>query len=111
MISPNLEQRISQTVTNSGDNPENTLKPQEIQKFTENTIKEYNQSLEEGNNPVLVTTPILRRHIRNLIKQNGKDLDVMSVSEIDSKYDIKVVGSISFWKEGLDGRKKALGKV
>ncbi|MDW7667988.1 MAG: flagellar biosynthesis protein FlhA [Bacillota bacterium] len=95
MISPNLEQRISQTVTNSGENPENTLKPQEIQKFTENTIKEYNQSLEEGNNPVLVTTPVLRRHIRNLIKQNGKDLDVMSVSEIDSKYDIEVVGSIS----------------
>jgi len=95
MISPNLEQRISQTVTNSGENPENTLKPQEIQKFTENTIKEYNQSIEEGSNPVLVTTPVLRRHIRNLIKQNGKDLDVMSVSEIDSKYDIKVVGSIS----------------
>jgi len=95
MISPNLEQRISQTVTNKGENPENTLKPQEIQKFTENTIKEYNQAVDDGNNPVLVTTPILRRHIRNLIRQNGKDLDVMSVSEIDSKYDIKVVGSIS----------------
>ena len=95
MISPNLEQRISQTVTNKGENPENTLKPQEIQKFTENTIKEYNQAVDEGNNPVLVTTPVLRRHIRNLINQNGKDLDVMSVSEIDSKYDIKVVGSIS----------------
>src|SRR6056297_8854 len=95
MISPNLEQRISQTVTNKGENPENTLKPQEIQKFTENTIKEYNQAVDEGNNPVLVTTPVLRRHIRSLINQNGKDLDVMSVSEIDSKYDIKVVGSIS----------------
>jgi len=95
MISPKLEQKISQTVTNSGDSPQNTLKPQEIQKFTENTIKEYNQALEEGNNPVLVTTPVLRRHIRNLIKQSGKDLDVMSVSEIDSRYDIKVVGSIS----------------
>jgi len=95
MISPNLEQRISQTVTNKGENPENTLKPQEIQKFTENTIKEYNQAVDEGNNPVLVTTPVLRRHIRNLINQNGKNLDVMSVSEIDSKYDIKVVGSIS----------------
>ena len=95
MISPNLEQRISQTVTNSGENPENTLKPQEIQKFTENTIKEYNQAVDDGNNPVLVTTPVLRRHIRNLINQNGKNLDVMSVSEIDSKYDIKVVGSIS----------------
>jgi flagellar biosynthesis protein FlhA len=95
MISPKLEQKISQTVTNSGDNPQNTLKPQEIQQFTENTIKEYNQAMEDGNNPVLVTTPVLRRHIRNLIKQNGKDLDVMSVSEIDSRYDIKVVGSIS----------------
>src|SRR6056297_2837064 len=95
MISPNLEQRISQTVTNKGENPENTLKPQEIQKFTENTIKEYNQAVDDGNNPVLVTTPVLRRHIRNLINQNGKNLDVMSVSEIDSKYDIKVVGSIS----------------
>jgi flagellar biosynthesis protein FlhA len=95
MISPKLEQKISQTVTNSGDNPQNTLKPQEIQQFTENTINEYNQAMEEGNNPVLVTTPVLRRHIRNLIRQNGKDLDVMSVSEIDSRYDIKVVGSIS----------------
>lgn len=95
MISPNLEQRISRTVTNKGENPENTLKPQEIHKFTENTIKEYNQAVDGGNNPVLVTTPVLRRHIKNLIKQNGKDMDVMSVSEIDSKYDIKVVGSIS----------------
>ncbi len=95
MISPKLEQKISQTVTNSGDSPQNTLKPQEIQQFTENTIKEYNQAMEDGNNPVLVTTPVLRRHIRNLITQNGKDLDVMSVSEIDSRYDIKVVGSIS----------------
>jgi flagellar biosynthesis protein FlhA len=95
MISPKLEQKISQTVTNSGESPQNTLKPQEIQQFTENTIKEYNQAMEDGNNPVLVTTPVLRRHIRNLIKQNGKDLDVMSVSEIDSRYDIKVVGSIS----------------
>lgn len=95
MISPNLEQRISETITNSSGNPENTLKPNEIQAFTENTIREYNQSLSLGNNPVLVTTPMLRRHIRNLIKQNGTNIDVMSVMEIDNKYDLKVVGSIS----------------
>jgi flagellar biosynthesis protein FlhA len=95
MIAPELEQRIAETISHTGDKPERTLRPYEIQKFTENTLATHNESVSKGNNPVLVTTPVLRRHVKNLIRQNGSDIDVMSVMEIDNKYDIKVVGSIS----------------
>lgn len=91
IVSPELEQRISDTVNNST----NGLKPDEMQAFAQNTKKEFNQALDQGYSPVLVTTPLLRSYMKSLTMQSGMEIDVMSVSEIDNKYELKVVGNIS----------------
>lgn len=91
IVSPDLEQRISDTVNNSS----NGLKPKEMQTFAQNTKKEYNQALDQGYNPILVTTPVLRSYLKSLTAQSGMDIDVMSVAEIDNRYELKVVGNIS----------------
>ena len=91
IVSPELEQRISDTINNLA----NGLKPDEMQAFAQSTKKEFNQALDQGYNPVLVTTPLLRSYMKGLTMQSGMDIDVMSVSEIDNKYELKVVGNIS----------------
>ncbi len=94
LISPELEQKITETLMNQNNN-RSGMKPEEINSFTNKAREEYRQSLDQGYRPVIITTPLLRRYIKSLIKQSDTQIDVLSVAEIDTTCDIKVVGNIS----------------
>jgi flagellar biosynthesis protein FlhA len=94
LLDPNLEQRFAETLvqdTSSGA----LLNPKEIQMFTRKAVEEYNQAVDQGYNPVLVTAPLLRKHLWDLLRQSGELIDVISVTEIVNSYELNSVGSIS----------------
>ncbi len=94
LLEPNLEQRFAETLVQDASSGA-LLNPQEIQMFTRKAVEEYNQAVDQGYNPVLVTAPLLRRHLRDLLSQSGELIDVMSVTEIVNSYELNSVGSIS----------------
>lgn len=94
LLEPTLEQRFAETLVNDASAGA-VLNPHEIQTFTRKAVEEYNQAVDQGYNPVLVTAPLLRRHLRDLFKQSGELIDVISVTEIVNSYELNSVGSIS----------------
>lgn len=95
LIAPNIEQKMSETVMNQVSPGGEPMRPDEIKQFTNKVIEEYRQSQELGYRPVVITTPLLRRHVKKLVSQNESEIDVLSVAEIDNSFDIKVVGNVS----------------
>lgn len=94
IINPQLEQRFTKTYLeqSSGDK---VLTHQDQQDFVNNAYEEKQMAVEQGLNPVLATTPKLRRIIAQMLKQNNLDLGVISVLEVDNRYDINIIGSIN----------------
>ncbi len=94
IINPELEQRFTKTYleqSNSG----NILTHEDQQDFVNMAYEEYNMATDQGLNPVLATTPKLRRIVDQMLKQNNIELGVISVLEVDSRYEINIIGSIN----------------
>lgn len=94
LISPEIEQKMTEKIINHNSRAD-LIKPEEIKLFINNLIEEYKQAMNQGYRPIVITTAILRRYMKSLVKQRESGIDVLSVSEIDNKYDIKVVGNVS----------------
>ncbi len=94
VINPDLEKRITDTLV-TRDSDENILKHEEIKQFIQKANETHNSAIDQGYNPVVVTTPALRTYLKGLFRQNRCDIDVLSVLEIDEMCDIKIVGNIN----------------
>ena len=66
--------------------------------FTQNMIKaiaqSYEKSTSEGNNPIFLTSPVIRRELSNLIRNNIEDLNVLSFTELPENRKVQVVATI-----------------
>ena len=66
--------------------------------FTQNMIKaiaqSYKKSTSEGNNPVFLTSPVIRRELSTLIRNNIEDLNVLSFTELPENRKVQVVATI-----------------
>ena len=66
--------------------------------FTQNMLKAiakaYETANSQGENCVLLTSPIIRRELSNLIRQNIEDLNVLSFTELPETRKIKVLATI-----------------
>ena len=67
-------------------------------KFTQNMIKaiakSYEKSSSEGNNPIFLTSPVIRRDLSNLIRNNIEDLNVLSFTELPENRKVQVIATI-----------------
>ena len=71
--------------------------------FTQNMVTAIAQAYEAassaGDNPVLLTSPLIRRDLSSLIRQNIEDLNVLAFTELPETRKIKVLATIENKKE------------
>ena len=71
--------------------------------FTQNMIKaiakSYEKASSEGNTPIFLTSPVIRRQLSNLIRHNLEDLNVLSFTELPENRKVQVVATIENNKE------------
>ena len=67
-------------------------------KFTQSMIKaiakSYEKSSSEGTTPVFLTSPVIRRDLSNLIRNNIEDLNVLSFTELPENRKVQVIATI-----------------
>ena len=67
-------------------------------KFTQNMItaiaKSYEKASSEGNNPIFLTSPVIRRDLSALIRNNIEDLNVLSFTELPENRKVQVIATI-----------------
>ena len=92
-LSPEMEQIIINALKDQNSNGL-MLDP----KFTQNMIKaiakSYEKASSEGNNPVFLTSPVIRRDLSNLIRNNIEDLNVLSFTELPENRKVQVIATI-----------------
>ncbi len=94
IINPELEKNLTDSYIEQ--KPEGRIFTHEDQQnMIEKASEEYNMAIQQGYSPVLATTPKLRRTIAQMFSHNNLSLGVMSVLEVDNRYDINVIGSIN----------------
>ncbi len=94
IINPELEQRLTEAFIEQKSGGR-IFTHEDQQNLLANANEEYNMAVQQGLNPVLATTPKLRRTVAQMFAHNNLSLGVMSVLEVDNRYEINVIGSIN----------------
>jgi len=90
-----LEERISKGIQKSDQGSFLALDPSFLQRFIQTTNREVKRILNLGHHPVILTTPLVRRHAKKLLERFLPEVAVIAHSELSSPIEIKSVGMIA----------------
>lgn len=89
-----IESQIMAAVKKTETGSYLTLDPMTIQQIVTSATEEIEKIKELVNEPVILTSPIVRLYFRKLLDQFYPDVTVISFSEIDNQIQIQALGSI-----------------
>ena len=94
-LDPNIEQDIMASVKQTEQGSYIAMDPEKNQMIMR-SVKDEVQKLENlGNNPIIITSPIVRMYFKRMTKDYFKDLIVISYNEIDSNVELQSVGMVT----------------
>ena len=94
-LDPKIEQEIMASVKQTEQGSYIAMDPEKNQ-FIMRSVKEEIQKLENlGNNPIIITSPIVRMYFKRMTKDYFKDLIVISYNEIESNVELQSVGMVT----------------
>jgi flagellar biosynthesis protein FlhA len=70
------------------------LNPVFVQKLITEISKHLENFIIQGATPILLTSPNIRRYIKQIIENYISNLQVLSYSEIDSKIKLNIIGVV-----------------
>ena len=92
-LSPEMEQIIINALKEK-NNSGISLDPLFTQNMLQAIAKAYETASSQGDNCILLTSPIIRRDLANLIRQNIEDLNVLAFTELPETRKIKILATI-----------------
>ena len=90
---PTLEQQFAEQVQRSGA-IHGALDPEKAQLFFDNLNAQIEKMLVQGHTPVLICSPVIRFHFKNLVERVAPQLVVLSFNEIVMDVEVDNVGSV-----------------
>lgn len=94
-LDPELEQQIMKNVQQTEQGSYLVLDPQTTQKIFDRLNVEINKLVSRGQQPIILTSPIVRTYFKRLIEQIAPELVVLSYNELDPKAEIQSIGMVS----------------
>ncbi|MGO9313757.1 MAG: flagellar biosynthesis protein FlhA [Syntrophobacteraceae bacterium] len=89
-----LEEKLTRGIQKSEHGSFLSLDPGFLQQFLQATSDEVKRSVSMGYHPVLLCSPVIRRHLRKLLERFLPDVTVISHNELTSSLEIRSVGII-----------------
>lgn len=94
-LDPELEQQIMDAVQHTEQGSYLALEPQITQKIFDKLTGEVNKLTARGQQPIILTSPIVRIYFKKLVEQVAPDLVVLSYNELDPTAEVQSVGMVS----------------
>lgn len=94
LLDPSLEQTIIENIRKSDQGEYIVLPPDQIQSILRNTKKAMERSTSLGNTPIVLTSPMVRRHFKQLSRQLDNDITVLSYNELEQTVEIHSDGMV-----------------
>ncbi|MDR3557639.1 MAG: flagellar biosynthesis protein FlhA [Syntrophobacteraceae bacterium] len=89
-----LEERLTRGIQKSEHGSFLSLDPGFLQQFLQVTSDEVKRSISLGHRPVLLCSPVVRRHLRKLLERFLPDVAVISHNELSNSLEIRSIGII-----------------
>ena len=93
-IDPQKEEKLANSLEQSDQGNYLSLQPAEAQNLINNIIQQAKQLLEQGKEPILLTSPMIRRPIKEMVHRTFSELIVLSFSELESEVELQVQGVV-----------------
>ncbi|MCF6460528.1 flagellar biosynthesis protein FlhA [Clostridium sp. Cult3] len=94
-----LDSEVEEIIMNSINRTETgsylSLEPNTAQRILNNTLKSAQKLTAIGEQPIVLTAPIVRIYFKRLTEQITRDLIVLSYSEIEPSVEVQSVGMVS----------------
>jgi flagellar biosynthesis protein FlhA len=94
---PTLEDKIGQSLKNELDSRYNLgLSPEEVNLLFGNIKKEIDKMNRDGDKPIILVSPVIRRYVRRFLEPVFSHITVLSYSELPPIVPLDTVGQIDF---------------
>lgn len=93
-VDQNLENQFMESLQHSDSGTYLSIDPSTSQRFLNGLAVEVQNLVNTGEQPIIVTAPIVRFYVKKLTEQYIPDLIVLSYNEIESDVDIQSVGMV-----------------
>ena len=93
-MSPEWEQAFAESIIGQGDDRQLSMAPSQLQQFISNVRTVMDQFAQEGEVPVMLTSPAARPFVRSIIERFRPQTVVMSQNEIHPKAKIRTLGQL-----------------
>src|SRR6056297_1100348 len=94
-LDPQLEESLGQNVEQSDQGNYLAVEPQQAQQLIETISQEAQKLLQQGKDPILVTSPMIRRPLKELTSRSFSQLIVLSFSELSPDVNLQVLGTVT----------------
>jgi flagellar biosynthesis protein FlhA len=93
-LGPQWERDFAEAMVGEGENRHLAMAPSRLQQFIAGVQQAYEKAAQQGELPVLITSPSIRPHVRSIIERFRPQTVVMSQNEVHPRVRLKTVGSI-----------------
>ncbi|MGM0500781.1 MAG: flagellar biosynthesis protein FlhA [Bacillota bacterium] len=93
-IDPQKEEKLANSLEQSDQGNYLSLQPAEAQNLINNIVQQAKQLLEQGKEPILLTSPMIRRPIKEMVHRTFSELTVLSFNELESDVELQVQGVV-----------------
>ena len=93
-LSPQWERDFAEAMIGDGDNRHLAMAPSKLQQFIGAIQSGFERAAQQGELPVLITSPGIRPHVRSIIERFRPQTVVMSQNEVHPRIRLKTVGSV-----------------
>jgi len=94
-LDPKLEQTIMDSVQKTESGSFINMEPGIINKIIGNLLKQVQKLVQIGQQPIILSSPVVRLYFKRLIEQTAPDIIVLSYNEIDPDIEVQSVGMVS----------------
>ena len=93
-LSPRWEQSFIEAIVGEGDDRQLAMQPSKLQEFVTLVRDAFEKAAQQGEVPVLLTSPQTRPFVRSIVERFRAHTTVMSQNEVHPRVKLKTVGSI-----------------
>ncbi len=93
-LSPQWERDFAEAMVGEGEQRHLAMAPSRLQQFIISVQQGFEQAAQQGELPVLITSPGIRPHVRAIIERFRPQTVVMSQNEVHPRVRLKTIGAI-----------------
>jgi flagellar biosynthesis protein FlhA len=93
-LSPQWERDFAEAMHGEGETRHLAMAPSKLQQFIGAVQTAFERAAQQGELPVLITSPAIRPHVRSIIERFRPQTVVMSQNEVHPRIRLKTVGSV-----------------